>query len=112
MNYTCANRFYHAISAKCTFAVTIGAHHGLGLDESEFTKSVLFFTVLGHTIITSVNNVVVTVLYVLRALYRRIIVYRILYKKSTHTSESSYGHLRKKTQSDCLLSRWQGLIGL
>ena len=38
----------------------------------------LFFTLLGH--ITSVNNVVVTVLYLLRALHRRIIVYRILYK--------------------------------
>ena len=36
----------------------------------------LFFTLLGH--ITSVNNVVVTVLYLLRALHRRIIVYRIL----------------------------------
>ena len=52
------------------------AHRGLGLDESEFTKSVLFFTLLGH--ITSVNNVVVTVMYLLRALHRRIIVYRIL----------------------------------
>ena len=54
------------------------AHRGLGLDESEFTKSVLFFIFyfLGH--ITSVNNVVVTVLYLLRALHRRIIVYRIL----------------------------------
>ena len=36
----------------------------------------LFFILLGH--ITSVNNVVVTVLYLLRALHRRIIVYRIL----------------------------------
>ena len=47
---------------------TVTRHHrtrrGLGLDESEFTKSVLvfiLFTLLGH--ITSVNNVVVTVLY-------------------------------------------------
>ena len=52
------------------------AHRGLGLDESEFTKSVIFFILLGHMI--SVNNVVVTVLYLLRALHRRIIVYRIL----------------------------------
>ena len=37
-----------------------------------------FNTLLGH--ITSVNNVVVTVLYLLRALHRRIIVYRILSK--------------------------------
>ena len=69
----------------------------------------LFFTLLGH--ITSVNNVVVTVLYLLRALHQRIIVYRIV-KKPTHTSECSYGHLRYKNQSDCLLSRSQGLIGL
>ena len=38
----------------------------------------LFFTLLGH--ITSVNNVVVTVLYLLWALHRRIIGYGILYK--------------------------------
>ena len=51
---------------------------GLGLDESEFTNQFVFilFTLLGHT--TSVNNVVVTVLHLLRALYRRSIVYRIL----------------------------------
>ena len=36
----------------------------------------VFFTLLGH--ITSVNNVVVTVLYLLRVLHRRIIVYCIL----------------------------------
>ena len=36
----------------------------------------LLVTLLGH--ITSVNNVVVAVLYLLRALHRRIIVYRIL----------------------------------
>ena len=35
----------------------------------------VFFTLLGH--LTSVNNVVVTVLHLLRALLRRIIVYRI-----------------------------------
>ena len=33
------------------------AQRGLGLDESEFTKSVLFFTLLGY--ITSVNNSIV-----------------------------------------------------
>ena len=37
----------------------------------------IFFTLLGH--IVSVNNVVVTVLYLLRALHRRIIVYLISY---------------------------------
>ena len=37
---------------------------------------VFVFTLLGH--ITSVNNVVVTVLYLLQALNRRIRVYRIL----------------------------------
>ena len=48
----------------------------------------LFFTLLGH--IASVNNVVVTVLRLLQALHRRIIVYRILseiLKFMTHTSE-------------------------
>ena len=58
------------------------ARRVLGLDGSEFTKSVhlYFFTLLGH--ITSVNNVAVTVFYLLRALHRRIIVYRIYCKKS------------------------------
>ena len=53
------------------------AHGGFGFDESESTKSVsfYFFTLLRH--IASVNNVV-TVLHLLRALHRRIIVYRIL----------------------------------
>ena len=36
----------------------------------------VFFTLLGH--ITSVNNVVGTVLYLLRVLHRQIIVYCIL----------------------------------
>ena len=48
----------------------------------------LFFTLLGH--IASVNNVVVTVLHLLQALHRRIIVCRILseiQKLMTHTSE-------------------------
>ena len=75
------------------------AHRGFGLDESEFTKSVIFFTLLGH--ITSVNNVVVTVLYLLRALQPTNYSVSYIVKKSTHTSESSYGHLRKKTSQDC-----------
>ena len=48
----------------------------------------LFFTLLGH--ITFDNNVVVTVLHLLQALHRRIIVYRLLseiQKLMTHTSE-------------------------
>ena len=56
------------------------AHRGLGLDESEFTKSVsfYFFALLCH--IASVNNVVVTVVYLLRALHRLITMYRIVSK--------------------------------
>ena len=55
-----------------------------------FNFSIFFFfnTLLGH--IASVNNVVVTVLHLLQALHRRIIVYRILseiQKSMTHTSE-------------------------
>ena len=63
------------------------AHRGLGLDESEFTKSVhhfFFFNTLLRLNIASVNNAVVTVLYLLRALHRRIIVYRILSTKDVH----------------------------
>ena len=40
----------------------------------------LFFTLLGH--IASVNNVVVTVLHLLKALHRRIVVYRIIVRNS------------------------------
>ena len=50
------------------------AHRGLGLDDCIFTKSVvvfIFFTLLGY--ITSVNNVVVTVLHLSQALHRRIL---------------------------------------
>ena len=68
-----------------------------------------FFTLLGH--ITSVNNIVVTVLYLLRALQRRIIVYRILYKNQRIQASLATAIYDKK-QSDCLLSRSQGLIGL
>ena len=58
------------------------------------------------------NSVVVTVLYLLQALHRRIIVYRIIIvKNSTNKSESSDGIYDDK-QSDCLLSRSQGTIGL
>ena len=69
----------------------------------------LFFTLLGHII--SVNNVVVTVLYLLRALHRRIIVYRILYKNQRIRASLATAIYDKK-QSDCLLSRSQGLIRL
>ena len=68
------------------------------------------FTLLGH--ITFVNNVVDTVLYLLRALHRRIIVYRILYKNQRIRASLATAIYDKKNQSDCLLSRSQGLIGL
>ena len=70
----------------------------------------LFLTLLGY--ITSVNNVVVTVLYFIAGITPTNYSVSYIVNKSTHTSESSYGHLRKKQQSDCLLSRSQGLIGL
>ena len=74
----------------------------------------LFFTLIYYAIIiASVNSGFVTILYLLRALHRRIIVYRIIIVKysrhytdelivyriiivkySTHKSESRYGHLR------------------
>ena len=66
-------------------------HRGLGLDESEFTKSVLsFIFYFIRPYIASENNVVVTVLHLLQVLHRRIIVYRILseiQKLMAHTSE-------------------------
>ena len=62
-------------SKNCTFAVTIELTM---VWDSQNQLYFLFFTLLGQ--LTSVNNVVVTVLYLLRALHRRIIVYRILYK--------------------------------
>ena len=73
-----ANSNKYTVTRKLYICRDHRAHCGLGLDDSEFTKSVQFciFTLLGH--ITSVNNVVVTVLYLLRALHQRIIVYRIL----------------------------------
>ena len=60
------------------------------------------------------NNVVVTVLHLLRALHQRIIVYRIgpIVKNATHTSESIATAIYDNKQSDCLLSRSQGLIWL
>ena len=70
----------------------------------------VFFTLLGH--ITSVNNVVVAVLYLLRTLHRRIIVHRILYKKQRIRASLATAAIHDKIQSDCLLSRSQGLIGL
>ena len=57
------------------------------------------------------NNVVVTVLYLLRALHRRIIVYRIL-QKIKRIRASLATAIYDNKQSDCLLSRSQGLIGL
>ena len=58
------------------------------------------------------NNVVVTVLYLLRALHRRIIVYRILYKNERIRASLATAIYDKKTVIDCLLSRSHGLIGL
>ena len=69
----------------------------------------VFCSLLGH--ITSANNVVVTVLYLLWALHRRIIVYRILYKNQ-RIRASLAAAIYDKKQSDCLLSMSQGLIGL
>ena len=48
----------------------------------------LFFTLLGH--ITSVNKVVVFIAGITPTNYS----VSYIVKKSTHTSESSYGHLR------------------
>ena len=84
----------------------------LGLDESEFAKSVIdfiCFTLLRH--IASVNSVVVTVLYLLRALHRRIIVYRIL-SKMQRLRASLATAIYDNKQSGCLLSRSQRLIEL
>ena len=57
------------------------------------------------------NNVVVTVLYLLRALHRRIIVYRILSKIQRITASLAMAIYDNK-MLDCLLSRSQRLIGL
>ena len=55
------------------------------------------------------NVVVVTVLYLLRTLHRRIIVYHILSKiKRASLAAAIYDN----KQSDCLLSRSQGLFSL
>ena len=63
----------------------------------------LFFTLLGH--ITSVNNVVVTVLYLLRALHRRC-------KKINALRASLATAIYDKKHSDYLLSKSQGLFVL
>ena len=76
----------------------------------KISSSLYLFTLLGHNI-TSVNKVVVTVLYLLQALHRRIIVYRILYKNQRIRASLATAIYDNK-QSDCLLSRSQGLIGL
>ena len=60
---------------------------------------------------TPVNNVVVTVLYLLRALHRRILVYRILSKIQligANLAAAIYGN----KMLECLLSRSQSLNGL
>ena len=54
----------------------------------------------------SVNNVVVTVLYLLWALHQLIIVYRIQYKIQRVRASLTTAIYDKK-QSDCLLSRSQ-----
>ena len=61
--------------------------------NSEIQFYFVFFTLLCH-IITSVNNVVVTVLHLLRAFTPTNYSVSYIVKKATHTSESSYGHLR------------------
>ena len=70
------------------------AHHGLGLDESEFTKSVvvfIFYFIRRYNIREE------------RCCYSIVFIAGItptndnvsyIVKNSTHTSESSYGHLR------------------
>ena len=70
----------------------------------------LVFTLLGH--ITSVNNVAVTVLYLLRALHRRIIVCRIVLYKNQRIRASLATAIYDNKQSDGLLSRSQGFVGL
>ena len=57
------------------------------------------------------NSVAVTVLYLLRALHRRIIVYRIL-SKIQRIRASLATAIYDNKLSDCLLSRSQRLIGL
>ena len=66
---------------------------------------------LVYTSIHSSNNVVVTVLYLLWALHRRFIVYRILYKIQRIRASLATAIYDNKLL-DCLLSRSQGLIGL
>ena len=106
-NYVCHCVLYIQQSICCDHRV----QRYLGLDESEFTKSVsfYFFTLLGH--IASVNNVVVTALYLLWALHQRIIVYRIMYKIQRIRASLATANYDNK-QSDCLSSRSQRLIGL
>ena len=63
------------------------------------------------------NNVVVTVLYLLRAYHRRIIVYRALSKiKNLDDTHFKFNDIARpiyvNKTSDCLFSRLQRLIGL
>ena len=77
----------------------------LGLDESEFTKSVIqVFIFLLYYDRASVNSVVVTVLHLLRALLRRITVYRIL-PKIERIRASLVPVIYDNKLADCLLSR-------
>ena len=71
----------------------------------KISYSFYFFTLLGHNIIVieSVNNVVVTVLCLLRAVHRRIIVYRIkLLSKIQRISASLATAIYGNTMLDCL----------
>ena len=84
-------------------------HRYLGLDESEFKQSVIFYFFTLLRLIASVNSVVVTVLYLLRLLHRRIIVYRIL-SKMQRIRASLATAIYDNKQSDCLLSRSQPIL--
>ena len=85
----------------------------MGLDESEFTKSVIVFILYFITLyIAPVNSVVVTVLYLLRALHRRILLYGILLSKIQRIRASLATANYDNKLSDCLLCRSQRLIEL
>ena len=75
----------------------------------EISYSFYLFTSLHH--IASVNNVV-TVLYLLRTLHRRITLYRILLSKIQGIRASLATAIYDNKQSDCLLSKSQRLTGL
>ena len=66
------------------------------------------FTLLNHNI-ASANNVVVTVLYLLQALHRRVIVYRLLSKIQRMRASLATAIYGNKMLA-CLLPRSQRLI--